>query len=173
MKRLKAFYHLGVIEVFGGLYAFGGFPKQLPINVLKLLRNIPQGVKDVAYVLKMNCVNKCEIAQSMLGYVITSIRWVDDWETHKALDYWERPEETLKKGQADCEGKAVLLYCLLRCAGFEASELKITGIKDHWFLQCLINNEWHTIDQVQSYFINKTDVNPKIVLVEFNENGVI
>ena len=61
-----------------------------------------------------------ERAMIVWEYVVTNITYVGDPESHRQLDFWQFPAETIALGQGDCEDCSFLLATLLIAAGISS-----------------------------------------------------
>lgn len=57
------------------------------------------------------------------------LRYVEDIDLWREVDYWATPIQALIKGQGDCEDYAIAKYFSLRRMGVPAEKLRITYVK--------------------------------------------
>jgi predicted transglutaminase-like cysteine proteinase len=57
------------------------------------------------------------------------VRYVEDIDLWRQVDYWETPIEALWKGAGDCEDYAIAKYFSLRHLGVSSDKLRITYVK--------------------------------------------
>jgi len=57
------------------------------------------------------------------------VRYVEDIDLWREVDYWETPIEALWKGAGDCEDYAIAKYFSLRHLGVSSDKLRITYVK--------------------------------------------
>ncbi len=57
------------------------------------------------------------------------VRYVEDIDLWREVDYWETPIEALWKGAGDCEDYAIAKYFSLRHLGVASDKLRITYVK--------------------------------------------
>lgn len=57
------------------------------------------------------------------------VRYVEDIDLWRQVDYWETPIEALWKGAGDCEDYAIAKYFSLRHLGVASDKLRITYVK--------------------------------------------
>jgi predicted transglutaminase-like cysteine proteinase len=57
------------------------------------------------------------------------LRYVEDIDLWREVDYWATPIQSLIKGQGDCEDYAIAKYFSLRRMGVPAEKLRITYVK--------------------------------------------
>ncbi|AVO56531.1 cysteine protease LapG [Pseudomonas chlororaphis] len=58
-----------------------------------------------------------------------NMRYVEDIDLWRQVDYWETPVEALWKGAGDCEDYAIAKYFSLRHLGVSSDKLRITYVK--------------------------------------------
>ncbi|KAF0861877.1 cysteine protease LapG [Pseudomonas sp. LD120] len=58
-----------------------------------------------------------------------NVRYVEDIDLWRKVDYWETPIEALWKGAGDCEDYAIAKYFSLRHLGVSSDKLRITYVK--------------------------------------------
>ncbi|WP_422630855.1 cysteine protease LapG [Pseudomonas rhizophila] len=57
------------------------------------------------------------------------VRYVEDIDLWRQVDYWETPIQALWKGAGDCEDYAIAKYFSLRRLGVSSDKLRITYVK--------------------------------------------
>lgn len=67
---------------------------------------------------------------TVVTYVLRRIEYNSDGNVWKSFDHWATPEETIEKGQGDCEDFAILVCSILRSMGLDA--WVVHGIDHAW-----------------------------------------
>ena len=76
--------------------------------------------KQIGELEQLNVVNRFFNGQ---------VRYVEDQDLWRQVDYWETPIEALWKGAGDCEDYAIAKYFSLRHLGVSSDKLRITYVK--------------------------------------------
>ena len=58
-------------------------------------------------------------------YVVTKVKYVGDAESHRQLDFWQFPAETIALGQGDCEDSSFLLATLMLASGISSFCIRV------------------------------------------------
>ena len=98
-----------------------------------------------------------EKVRKLLFWSVKNITYDSDSNTKKRTEYWSDAEEVAQTLRDDCEGGAMLLYCMLRIAGVPEWRVKLCAgwAKDpfnkgekvgHCYLIYLNGDEWYTLD---------------------------
>ena len=66
-----------------------------------------------------------DTAYNCLMWVIDHVKYVGDETTHKQIEFWQDPEETIATLQGDCEDMSILLKSLCLIAGIPDWKIKI------------------------------------------------
>jgi len=91
-----------------------------------------------------SCV--CATVDSRLN-TVTEVRYADD----DGADYWQTPEETVRRGRGDCEDLALYLHRLLKQEGMDC--VVVFGVQDvtraetgHAWVECRMYGEIYVLD---------------------------
>jgi predicted transglutaminase-like cysteine proteinase len=76
--------------------------------------------KQIGELQQLNVVNR---------FFNSQVRYVEDQDLWRQVDYWETPIEALWKGAGDCEDYAIAKYFSLRHLGVSSDKLRITYVK--------------------------------------------
>ena len=76
--------------------------------------------KQIGELEQLNVVNR---------FFNSQVRYVEDQDLWRQVDYWETPIEALWKGAGDCEDYAIAKYFSLRHLGVSSDKLRITYVK--------------------------------------------
>ena len=76
--------------------------------------------KQIGELEQLNVVNR---------FFNSKVRYVEDQDLWRQVDYWETPIEALWKGAGDCEDYAIAKYFSLRHLGVSSDKLRITYVK--------------------------------------------
>ena len=82
------------------------------------------------------------------------INYKTDSQMHGQLDLWSTPNETLRRGDGDCEDYAILKMALLSRVGVPLNAMEIVVVKDtsrrlfHAVLSVSMNGESHILDNM-------------------------
>lgn len=73
--------------------------------------------------------SELERLQAVNLFFNTQLRYVEDIDLWREVDYWATPVQSLIKGAGDCEDFAIAKYFSLRRLGIPADKLRITYVK--------------------------------------------
>nr|WP_180203728.1 transglutaminase-like cysteine peptidase [Pseudomonas sp. SbOxS1]NYU03462.1 hypothetical protein [Pseudomonas sp. SbOxS1] len=76
-----------------------------------------------------NRVDELEQLNVINRFFNRQLRYVEDIDLWRQVDYWETPVEALWKGAGDCEDYAIAKYFSLRHLGVSSDKLRITYVK--------------------------------------------
>lgn len=84
------------------------------------------------------------------------IRYMNDFDKHKTLEYWQNARETYETRSGDCEDGAVLMFALARKARISPAKLRLVAgevfyngkIQGHCWVEYFSDAQlkWHVID---------------------------
>jgi predicted transglutaminase-like cysteine proteinase len=60
------------------------------------------------------------------NFVLKRIRYSSDYRTWGNMEYWPTAEEVWRKGEEDCDGRAILATSILRSRGYQSARLAIS-----------------------------------------------
>ena len=94
---------------------------------------------------------------------LAEVRYVSD----EPGDHWQTPEETLRRGEGDCEDQALLLHRLLREDGLDC--MVVFGILDvedaktgHAWVECEMHGERYILDPTRRMLAARTGLPPTL-----------
>ena len=135
--------------MIGGNSTFLSFLKRSSIVRLSLSDNVLGSNKynfvqssffNLIYV--PNVSDFCRM-NKIMDYVYETIKYQPDW----GLDYYQSPEETLKKGTGDCDDKAILYCSLARQVGLLC---KVFSEKNHALTKVCFDDRCYIVDPTNS-----------------------
>ncbi|QXH62154.1 cysteine protease LapG [Pseudomonas azerbaijanorientalis] len=89
-----------------------------------------QRINDWQYLLaSQKQIGESEQLNVVNRFFNKQLRYVEDIDLWRAVDYWETPIEALWKGAGDCEDYAIAKYFSLRHLGVASEKLRITYVK--------------------------------------------
>lgn len=123
----------GLLMVFVG----AGFPS--PVN------SAPAGS---GWTLE-SIARTCPTPEALAAFLHQHIHFVDDAVSLGVADYWQTPEESLRRGEGDCEDYALLAQEVLRRQGLEAFAFSIYGQGGYAHTVCVFRDGpfYHVINQ--------------------------
>ncbi|MCP1416126.1 putative transglutaminase-like cysteine proteinase [Pseudomonas laurylsulfativorans] len=89
-----------------------------------------QRINDWQYLLaSQKQIGESEQLNVVNRFFNKQLRYVEDIDLWREVDYWETPIEALWKGAGDCEDYAIAKYFSLRHLGVASEKLRITYVK--------------------------------------------
>ncbi|VVN47273.1 cysteine protease LapG [Pseudomonas fluorescens] len=89
-----------------------------------------QRINDWQYLLaSQKQIGESEQLNVVNRFFNKQLRYVEDIDLWREVDYWETPTEALWKGAGDCEDYAIAKYFSLRHLGVASEKLRITYVK--------------------------------------------
>ncbi len=97
-------------------------------------------------------------------WVNENIRFADDSRAHATPDHWSTVDETLRRGEGDCEDYAIAKMHILRAAGVPASDLFLVITRDlvrradHALLLVRVGGRFLVLDNSTDKILDAADV---------------
>ena len=87
--------------------------------------------------------------EALAAFLHQHLHFVDDAVSLGVADYWQTPEESLKRGEGDCEDYALLAQEVLRRQGLEAFAFSLYGQGGYAHTVCVFRDGpfYHAINQ--------------------------
>jgi len=102
-----------------------------------------ENLRNLALNITRGCVSDFCRMNKIMDYVYETIKYQPDW----GLDYYQSPEETLKKGTGDCDDKAILYCSLARQVGLLC---KVFSEKNHALTKVCFDDRCYIVDPTNS-----------------------
>ncbi|MGN7743445.1 cysteine protease LapG [Pseudomonas sp. 22526] len=118
--------------LLGGLQADWDF-SQISRRATALYGPLGEGQKRIdawqQLLVTQNQASEMEQLKVVNLFFNKNMRYVEDIDLWRQVDYWETPVEALWKGAGDCEDYAIAKYFSLRHLGVSSDKLRITYVK--------------------------------------------
>ncbi len=131
----------------------------------------PSGLSRVAY------VDRDEQIRQVNAWVNHAIAFSDDVRTYGERDHWATAEESLRRGQGDCEDYAIAKMEILRAAGVPASDLNLMIVRDlvrrqdHAILAVRTDSGFVILDSGTDRVLRAENVRDYRPIMTFNSQG--
>ena len=108
-------------------------------------------------------------------WVNENIRFSDDTRSHATPDHWSTVDETLRRGEGDCEDYAIAKMHILRAAGVPASDLFLVITRDlvrradHALLLVRVGGRFIVLDNSTDKILDAADVRDYRPIYSFRE----